>query len=767
MKRILLSYLFFNLSIILCHSGVIQGHIISDNNSDKINGAACAIFANDSIVAESISGDDGRFAIETSFSGPAILIIDALDYDRYEKEIDIPKGGEYNVGECQLIHSDTLQELVVESKSVRSEKGKIIYAPTKGALAASTFAPAFLGQLGIPGLTYNRINETVAIDNSTPVILINGVKASENEIKYLKASDIANVEFSKVVPLLYYGQGNSVINIILKQRNDGGSLSLGDQTDIRLKMEDPFIGFNYHKGPSSWDINYNFSFRDNKDTYDYQYEHFLSREMDVVRESNLHSPFGYRSHRANLSYLYNPNESWVFSAKVNFSSLNSHRGASGIIEDSMLGDTGIDQYSRYMDINPNVDLYLRKSFGDKNSIQINLAGNYDNSDLNYNDREFTETYNSLIDNHILSHRYSLVSGLNYEHQFSANSILTALYQNTASRNINHYTATESSENAIVKENNNSLRLMLQQGLGPVWLNLQGGIGINHLNAQNIVQNFTNGYANLDAQWTINKNWSLSYNFSYDSPNKTVRNSIEYLTQLSPYLWMTGNINLKQQTPVSNFLRAHFSSGIWNIYLDAAHYSDANSVMWYTNYDHTVQGFVMRPVNGSESEIHTAIQGGFNGLLNMFDFFGLVRYAHWKTVAEGEKLILNGVSGMIRLTWYKGKWAVSYARNFPGKGQEGFDRSPNFESYDALSVSFKPDNHWKFDLSYCYMFRDWKHWTKTISDHYVSYNSRSIKTCSNLVWITVTYNVDFGKQFTTKGKQRTLQLQDNQKGFLQY
>lgn len=264
-------------------AAIVCGNIDCDTDVAPV----CAIYADGAIVSEANADSHGDFSIDCECVGKAKLLIDASGFERYEKDIDIPAEGKLDVGVCKLTRMETLDELVVEASSVQSKNGKLIFAPTKGALAGSTYAPEFLSHLGIPGLSYDAMNQVVKVDNGAPLILIDGVKATEKTLQHLRAENIANVEYSRVLPLIYYGQGTAMINILLKERLDGGFLNVMASVDVTGTMVDPQATFEYHKGASSFTISPSFSYRNNDRTFDTITEDYTAQEQQFAHHSSL------------------------------------------------------------------------------------------------------------------------------------------------------------------------------------------------------------------------------------------------------------------------------------------------------------------------------------------------------------------------------------------------------------------------------------------------------------------------------------------------
>ncbi|MDE6794386.1 MAG: hypothetical protein K2J63_03685, partial [Muribaculaceae bacterium] len=108
--------------------------------------------------------------------------------------------------------------------------------------------------------------------------------------------------------------------------------------------------------------------------------------------------------------------------------------------------------------------------------------------------------------------------------------------------------------------------------------------------------------------------------------------------------------------------------------------------------------------------------------------------------------------------------LSYWRKLPGKYLNGQIVRKD-ENGDALSVEYRPNNHWTFGVDWMYMFD--KKGTRYPSWNYSavnpSTNDRYIKHNGNMVVLSLTYSADFGSIFRTA--RRSLNNSDNSSSLL--
>lgn len=107
--------------------------------------------------------------------------------------------------------------------------------------------------------------------------------------------------------------------------------------------------------------------------------------------------------------------------------------------DSELGEYDSHNQNRTNVFAPSLDLFLRRQFNSKNSIEVQVVGTLNSSDYR-RDNKYTypdgkeQIYTSYAD----SRRRSLISEVTYIHDFSDKTQLSGGIQNTLSHSENKY-----------------------------------------------------------------------------------------------------------------------------------------------------------------------------------------------------------------------------------------------------------------------------------------------------------------------------------------
>ena len=75
----------------------------------------------------------------------------------------------------------------------------------------------------MPGLVVNETLQSVKVDDKTPVFKINGKPSSLNQFLSLNPQEVLRIEYHDNPDVRY--ENRQIINVLLKPREDGGSVA--------------------------------------------------------------------------------------------------------------------------------------------------------------------------------------------------------------------------------------------------------------------------------------------------------------------------------------------------------------------------------------------------------------------------------------------------------------------------------------------------------------------------------------------------------------
>lgn len=744
-----LSILLFTLicSLLTLNARTIQGTILSANDSTAIVGADCRLLAGGKLITSTTAGSDGVFSLETDVKSALDLEVSFTGFS--STEIIIESGNKnLNIGAIYLDKGTDLEEVTVTGNSVVNSKGRTIVYISQADARASATSISLFQKLPLAGLQANPINRSISVDGGSPIILINGVPSSMDDVNALQPKDIEKVEYSRFTPARYADSGGSgYINITLKKRNDGGQIYAWGRSALTTTFVDANIRASYHQGASQFTLLYNPSWRNYQQVYDHSTQSYIGDDFRLDLEEYDRNPFYYHYHQAKLKYDFKPSAKTLFSASFTMMpSYNKNRSLAKTTS-TLLGTYDTNNLSKSKDLSPSLDLFLRQDFNEKNTMEVQVVGTLSNSEYRRNNEYiFSDGSEDSYAMDADSHRRSLISEISYTHSFSDNTSLSTGFQNTVSRSTNKYLTTD--YEPILTENNNYAYVRLGQSIGRVYIALASGAKLywvkNDLNKRHFIKNLSSA----QVSWNINNNWSLQGQFRYSPSIPMLSSLTDYPQQVSPYLISNGNPELKVMDNFSYGISASYSYKKFQASFQSSYLNADKSVISEIRY----LGNGMFLSQATNTKYRRVFQNDLNLRLNDIHGFGASLYlslTHYQTAGEDWSHKLTSLDGSIMLWWNKGPFTIAYWRKLPGKYLYGHSVNKD-ENGDALQFQWQPNKHWTVGASWMYMFD--KKGTRYPSWDYSSVNpstqDRYIKNNGNMIVLSVSYSADFGSIFRT-------------------
>ncbi len=740
----------------------ISGVVLAESDSTVIAGAECRLMSGKDVLMAQLSDADGRFSFETDVKSRLGLEVSFTGYTATEILIE---SGSRNIalGPVYMNEAQTLGGVTVTAGSVTESKGRTIVLPSSAEIKASSTSISLFQKLPLAGLEANPINRTITVDGGTPMLLINGVPSTIEDFNALQPKDIERIEYSRMSPARYADRGTTgLISIILKKRNDGGSVYVWGRSAVNTAFVDGNVRASYHQGPSQFSLLYNPSWRNYQRVYDNTVESYIGKDFRVDLEEHDRTPFNYFYQNIRAKYDYSPDAKTLFSATFSATPLSGKTRALAHTNDSELGQYDNNNIQKNNDFAPSLDLFFRKDFNDKNSLELQVVGTLSSNDYRRDNQYFYSdgSEDSYIMN-VDSRRRSLISEISYIHNFSDRTSLSGGYQNTVSHSTNTYLSSD--YKPVLTENNNYVYVRLGQQVGKVYLSLSTGAKLFWIENDKNKRNFVRNLSTVQASWNISNKWRLSAAFRYTPSIPSLSSLTDYMQQTSPYLVSNGNPDLKVAENFTYQLTPSFRYKKFNASL-LCNYSNVNNflmsdVMYMGN-----RLFLSHTVNARKSW-----NAGANLNMRLSDIAGFginvsVGVRHYETMGDNWTHALTSWNANFTICWNKGPYTVAYWRKVPGKYLNGHSIGKD-ENGDALQFEYKPDKHWTFGASWMYMF-DVKG-TKYPSWNYSQVNpsvlERYIKDNGNMVVLSVSYSADFGSIF--RSGRRSLNNTDDASSLL--
>ncbi|MDE6485128.1 MAG: outer membrane beta-barrel family protein [Duncaniella sp.] len=735
----------------------IQGVVLSASDSTAVVGAECRLMTDGKLITGTTVGESGNFSVE--ISDKSVLELNVYMAGFSSTDIIIESGSKnLNLGTIYLDKGVFLDGVTVTGNSVTYSKGRMIIYPSDAVVKASATTISLFQKLPLAGLQANPITRSISVDGGSPVILINGVPSSIDDVNALQSKDIEKIEFSRFTPARYADSGNSgFINITLKKRNDGGQIYAWGRSAVTTAFVDANIRASYHQGASQISLQYLPSWRNYQQVYDNTIESYIGEDFRVNLEEHDRNPFNYHYHQLKLKYDYSPSVKTLFSATFSATpTCNKSRSIAYTI-DSELGVYEHNNLTTSKDFTPSLDLFWRQDFNEKNTLEVEVVGTLSSSDYRRdNNYIFSDQSDDSYIMNVDSRRRSLISEVSYIHTFSEKTSLSAGLQNTVSHSTNRYLTSD--DKPVLTENNNYAYVRLGQRVGKCYIALSTGAKMfwikNDLNKRNFIRNLSSA----QLSWNISNSWSLQGSFRYSPSIPSLTALTDYPQQTTPYLISNGNPELKVADNFLYIIGVDYTYKKFTASFQSAYSDVDNSVISDVSY--LGNGlFLSQSVN---AKYRRAFQNDLTLSLSDIHGFGANLYmslTHYQSAGVNWSHKLTSFDGSITLWWNKGPYTISYWRKLPGKYLSG-NYVGKDENGDALQLEWQPNKHWTIGASWMYMF-DRKGTRYPAWDYSAvnpSYRERYIKDNGNMVVISVSYSADFGSIFRTA--RRNLNNTDN-------
>ena len=409
--------------------------------------------------------------------------------------------------------------------------------------------------------------------------MINGIEASDNQIKSIAPTNVVRVEYFDIPPARYSQRADTVVNIITKNPEVGYSYG----ADVTSALTTGFVNGSayagYTKGKNDFGLEYSINLRD----YD-------NRIVDKIYDYNLNGShynsteqqkdhFGYTNQNISLRYANVVAGNYTFQAKGSIfinSNFNKGLGKSIFTQDNLTENHSTVHNSNSNYIAPTLDLYYSKNIGKKDELSLNLIGSHYTTNSSQFDHEWNIGDNSDVfnnDMNLKAKQTGIVGEIAHVHSFEKGKLSSGYrISNTAISNdlvnllgTSHYDV-------------NYLEQYLYTEYSGKWdkLGYRVGMGVTniHNKSAETTQDDWAPTPKLVLSYDLAKNQSLRFTSSYTSNSPWASALSSNVVQVVPNIIKKGNPYLKTQHLFRNSL----------IYSKSTKYYDFNADVFYNIVD---------------------------------------------------------------------------------------------------------------------------------------------------------------------------------------
>ncbi|WP_257880967.1 TonB-dependent receptor [Prevotella melaninogenica] len=415
MKKEILTLFMSGCSVIL--AAQTTGTVV-DENKQPLPAATVSLFreSENKMISGVVTDMNGGFELNTHEGESYRIRISFVGYSTQEiKCQNISK--HLSVGTIVLEpESKQLNDVTVTANNVIQKVDRQIIIPNLLQQKTSSNGLSLLQHLQLSRISVNTLDSKVTTTMGDAVELrINGVKAEIQEVKALLPADVLKIEYHDN-PGLRYGNVAAVIDIILKEKKNGGSISGELMNNINpLGIGDYQLSGNYHVGKSNFKTSINWNRRDinwlreNMEAFNATTPSMNNYEIGQktkARYDNINLSIGYdyinSGNILSVTFrdLYNDTPHAVFDRN------------SKLIQNSNTFD--IMDRTKSRSNNPSLDIYYQHEFTKDKHLFFDLIGTYINTK---NDRLYRQSQgNSVqeISSHVDGNKYSAIAEVIYE-----------------------------------------------------------------------------------------------------------------------------------------------------------------------------------------------------------------------------------------------------------------------------------------------------------------------------------------------------------------
>ena len=747
MKRIL-----FTLALIFLGANTfaqtIAGRLV-DDSGQPVAYANVALYADTVLQTGTTTGEDGAFSIPCG-DGTYRLVASYVGYERLSVRCQAGDLGTLTMSTLQL------QEVVVTASRTTEEVDRFVVLPKPEEVEAAGRTLVLLDMLGLPGLKVDVALQTITVDGGTVILQINGKEVPVARLANLRAEQVKRVEYSNNPGTRYLDRGASgIINIILKEREDGGSVVAQGNTAFNTGFVDGYLLGSYHKGKSEFALEYTLGYR-NYDNVPYELEDsYLDANRTVTRSQRTNMPFWYITHTLNAEYTYQHDDSTMFVASVQDDFFTKTLDATGSMTETDNGTTtnqSMQQHSYSKDNLPKLDLFYTHKMPHGQKVELNVVGEYatdryDNT-LTYTSGTYATT--------VLGHGYALSGEGVYSKQFAKVELRTGLqYQHNFAENEYTLYGTTSS----MTKDNAYLYAEVQGAIGSkVSYSVGTGAKLFNVSDGENSQLYLRNLSTARLQWRINQQWSLTATSQFTP-------TLPSLSALSPVFQQTddvegqqGNPDLKPSEFWLNRLRLRWAHPEgWYINASTGYGRWFHPMVQTYAYDPSRDLFIRTLQNADRWQVLFAnAQMGVQGLWQCLNLSLFWDYGHYTTEGENFSHTRDNFTATLNAQYYWKSLVVGASFTLLPEWQlYGEDYSLS-EMAQSLYVQYRWESltatlMWHFPFN----SDGYRYETEGLSAVHPYRHTNWTANNGNMLVLGLTWQMDFGKQYH-KGMEKTLQ-----------
>lgn len=652
-----------------------------------------------------------------------------------------------------------IQEVIIKSQRKKQFADKSVYTFDKAALEKARYAKDLLQTL--PELQLDPIeNKLKSTKGGTSLFLINGIEATDMQIRSVAPSEVVKVEYYDIPPARWATRADTVVNIITRSNETGYVFG----TDISSGLTTGFVNgsayANYTKGKNNFGLEYSINLRDYdnrkvRSIYDYTLDnsHYLSDE-------NRKDHFGYTAQNIALRYTRMVPDNYSFQAKLNMDILNSFiKGNGGSIftkdqatEEHTMMKRGSTDY-----VTPTLDIYYSKKLSKKDELSVNVVGSHFTTDTSEFTKEWvTNTGNSVFDNdmNLKTKQTGFVGELAHTHDFEAGKLSSGYrISNTSISNdlqnlagFSQYKVNYLEQYFYTEFSGKIKKFTYRVGAGLT--NIHNKSAETTFDEWSITPKVILGY-----QLKGNQSLRLTSSYKPKSPWSSALSS--NVVQMAPNIVQKGNPFLKSQLTWGNNLIYSLNNKYFDFNANLFYSDTRRTINQFYVLDDTFGGYALTYENAkSSNQYGVQLTGSYKPFGNSLLVIKAMIAPSSETVrtSKGALIKNNYIANNLELSSEYKSFSIQYQVNIPVYTLSGAFLNSN-ENANHIFASYKHKD-WTFSTGMYWIGMPSEYKTKSLPESLVNY-SKVGQIMNNKSMFVLGLSYDF-----SKGKKTNLEKKLN-------
>ena len=580
------------------------------------------------------------------------------------------------------------------------------------------------------------------------VFKVDGVPRDLNFVQGISPDKIAKIEYVNSPSVRYDNSVGGIINIILKERFDGGTLyTFLQSSPYKTGFLNTNINGTYNYKRSQFVVSYNNDWRDYRDNLTNSFTEYRSPDGSWKRtESQKGTPsmMRYITNEVSVGYTYNDNAGFVFVSTLGARFFTDHRTPSGWLSVNDEKPFFQRQDTRNRSLAPSLNLFARKEWSHGNSLEANVVTSYSSSDYSRSFRQWIDgleqqpmDYPSKVDGSF----YGVLSDVFYTHSVGKVNLSGGI-NNFYSHSRNLYLG---SQKSTMDRDNLYLYANVSASVGKVFMQWGGGAQYLYLDENSIVSDYWQGRTNLLLSWKVRPDmqFQIMANYSPQLPSLTMLTKVE--TEQNSFINFTGNPDLKAAHPLGSYVSFWTHKGDFDIFATVQnnHTWDAmiTDLSWAGEGRYVESYSNFRNYDATSAVVRLKYANVFGHL----DIEGTLGFSSYYVSNGDYRNRLNQFSWGIQGLLHFGNFFFSGYYYVPTKSLYGYLENTG-ENQSGLNATY---NWGRFSIGAGTLFLTKKGCYYPSKDHNPLRSGSSVFQMKGAAWetyVAFTWNLQFGRSF---------------------